>query len=218
MIAHMAKPKIVLADDHRILIDAIKQLIEPEFDCIVGFDDSQQLLAEIGTLKPDVVILDVGMPKLNGFAAGVEIKKLLPRTRLIYLTMYCDRDSAAEAFKLGAHGYVLKSAAGKELIAAIREVLRGGYYASPVLTEGMVGSFVQNFRRMESRTGITPRQMEVLQLLGEGLSMKEVASSLQISSRTVAFHKYTIMERLELKTNAELLSYAFSKLPSPHVQ
>lgn len=214
----MPKPKIVLADDHRILVDAISQLIEPEFDCVGVFDDSQQLVAEVGSLKPDVVVLDVGMPKLNGFAAGAEIKKLLPKTRLIYLTMYCDRDSAGEAFKLGAHGYVLKSAAGKELITAIREVIRGGYYASPVLTEGMVGSFVQNFRKMDSRSGVTPRQMEVLQLLGEGLSMKEVASTLNISSRTVAFHKYTIMDRLELKSNAELLSYAFSKLPSPNIQ
>jgi len=212
----MPKPTIVLADDHRILVDAIKQLIEPEFDVLAVFDDSQELLAKVASLQPDVVVLDIGMPKLNGFAAGAEIKKLLPKTRLVYLTMYHDRDSAAEAFKLGAHGYVLKNAAGKELIAAIREVLRGGYYASPSLTEGMVGSFVQNFRRMDSRSGVTPRQMEVLQLLGEGLSMKEVATTLNISSRTVAFHKYTIMERLELKTNAELLSYAFSKLPSTH--
>ena len=210
----MYRTRIALVDDHRVLVDAIKHLIEPEFEVVGTYDDSQKLLEEAPALRPDVIVLDVGMPVVNGFSAGMQLKKMLPKTKLVYLTMYSDVDSAAEAFQLGASAYVLKTSAARELTTALREVVRGGYYASPVLTEGIVGSFVQAFKRMKSTYKLTPRQKAVLQLLSEGRSMKEVAKVLDITPRTVAFHKYTIMQQLEIKSNAELMSFALTHLPS----
>ena len=210
----MQHPRIVLVDDHRILLDAIKSLVEPEFEVVGTFEDGQTLLDQAPELRPDVIVLDIGMPMMNGLSAGEQIKKLLPKTKLIYLTMNHDVDTAAEAFRLGASGYILKSAAGTELLKAIREVVRGGYYASPVLTEGMVGSFVQAFKHMKSPYNLTSRQKEVLQLLAEGRSMKAVANILDITPRTVAFHKYSMMEHLNIKSNAELMAFAMSHLPA----
>lgn len=208
------RSRIVLLDDHRVLIDAVRVLIEPEFEVVEVFSDGRDLLANIAELKPEVVVLDIGMPNIDGLAVGTHVKKLLPKTKVIYLTMRHEPEFAAEAFQIGASGYVLKSAAGKELLTAIREVLRGGYYASPSLTEGMIGSFVRSFKEMKARPQLTARQKEVLQLLSEGFSMKEVARELNITSRTVAFHKYTMMEQLQIATTAELLSFAASYLPS----
>ena len=209
----MQRTRILLVDDHRILLDAIKGLVEPEFEVVGTFDDCHTLLDRAPELSPDVIVLDIGMPMMNGLVAGEQLKKLLPKTKLIFLTMNRDIDTAAEAFRLGASGYILKNSAGSELIDAIREVVRGGYYASPILTEGMVGSFVQAFKRMESRNKITSRQKEVLQLLKEGLSMKEVARVLKITPRTVAFHKYSMMQQLNIKSNAELMTFATLTLP-----
>ena len=206
------RTRIVLVDDHRILLDAIKSLVEPEFDVVGAFEDSRTMLEKAVELRPDVVVLDIGMPVMDGITAGEELKKLLPKTKLIFLTMYHDMDTAAEAFRLGASGYVLKNAAGTELIGAIREVVRGGYYASPVLTEGMIGSFVQAFKHMKSPHKLTSRQKAVLRLLAKGMSMKEVAAVLNITPRTVAFHKYSMMEQLSIKSNAGLMSFAISHL------
>ena len=207
--------RIIFADDHRLLLDALKTLVEPEFNVVGAFDDCAALIENAPMLRPDIIVLDVSMPGINGFTAGLELKKLLPKTRLIFLTMHRDLEMAGEAFRLGASGYVIKYSAGNELITALRTVARGGYYASPVLTEGMMGSFVQNFKRMKSQeeNRLTGRQTSVLQLLSDGMTMKEVSRSLHITPRTVAFHKYTIMEKLGVKSNAELLSFAYSKLP-----
>lgn len=204
--------RIILVDDHRLLLDAIKSLVEPEFNVVGTFEDSQSLLENAQELKPDVVVLDISMPGMNGITAGEELKKLLPKTRVIFLTMNHDMETAAEAFRLGASGYILKSSAGTELIRAIREVVRGGYYASPVLTEGMIGSFVHAFKHMKSPHKITSRQKAVLQLLADGMSMKEAAAVLNITPRTVAFHKYSMMEQLNIKSNAELMSFAINHL------
>lgn len=209
----MFRPRIVLVDDHRLLLDAIAKLIESEFNVVATFEDGKTLLKEAPQIKPDVIVLDIGMPQVNGLTVGVELKKLLPKTKLIYLTMHRNMEAASQAFKLGAAGYVLKSAAGKELLHAIREVVRGGYYASPELTDGMIGSFVQAFKRMESPHELTDRQKEVLQLISSGLSMKQVAAELDISTSTVAFHKYKMMEQLGVKTNAELISIALTLFP-----
>jgi DNA-binding NarL/FixJ family response regulator len=210
----MLRDRIILVDDHRLLLDAVKSLIEPEFEVVGTFADGSTLLEEAPALKPDVIVLDVGMPTMNGISAGEELKKLLPKAKLVYLTMNQDLDTAAEAFRLGASAYVLKSAAGTELIRAIREVLRGGYYASPSLTEGVVGSFVQAFKNRKSPHKLTSRQRSVLQLIAEGMSMKQIATTLNITSRTVAFHKYSMMEQLEIKTNAELMTFAITHLSS----
>ncbi|MFL6374627.1 MAG: response regulator [Pyrinomonadaceae bacterium] len=209
----MLRPRIILVDDHRILLDALKSLVEPEFDVVGMFEECQPMLDEAVELRPDVVVLDISMPVMNGLSAGEHLKKLLPKIKIIFLTADQDLDSAAEAFRMGASGYVLKVAAGKDLILAIREVLRGGFYASPVLTEGMIGSFVKAFKQMKSPHNLTSRQKEVLKLLSEGNSMKAIAETLSITPRTVAFHKYTMMEQLNVKSNAELINFALS-----HVQ
>ena len=210
----MLKPSIVLIDDHRILLDAVKQVIEPEFEVVAVFEDARVALEKCPELKPDVIVLDVGMPGMNGISAAEEFRHILPKTKLVFLTMNRDMDIASEAFQLGASGYVLKTAAASELVHCIRDVLRGGFYASPVLTEGMVGSFVQAFKKMKSSHSLTPRQRAVLQLLAEGRSMKQVANLLNITPRTVAFHKYTIMEQNNIKSNAELMAFAASHLPT----
>jgi DNA-binding NarL/FixJ family response regulator len=179
---------------------------------IATFEDCQSLLEKAPDLKPDIVVLDVGMPMMNGLSAGEHLKKLLPKTRLIFLTAFEDLDTASEAFRIGASGYVLKASAGADLIKALREVARGGYYASSVLTDGMIGSFVRAFKQMKGSHKMTPRQKEVLKLLAEGFSMKEVARTLNITPRTVAFHKYTLMDQLNIKSNAELMNFAISHL------
>ena len=208
----MLQTRVLLVDDHRLLLDAIRNLIEPEFAVVGTFDDPQKALDAAPELKPDIILLDITMPGINGITAGDELKRLLPKTRLIFLTMNYDLDTAAEAFRLGAFGYVLKSAAGAELISALREVSRGGYYASAALTEGMTGSFVQAFKQMKRPHDLTPRQRAVLQLLSQGMSMKQVARALNITSRTVAFHKYTIMDHLNIRSNAELMNFALANL------
>lgn len=206
----MLRTRLVLVDDHRILLDAIKALVEPEFNVVGTYDNCHSMLDEVIELRPDVVVLDVNMPVMNGLSAGEHLKKLLPKTKLIYLTMNEDLETASEAFKLGASGYVLKSAAGTELIHAIREVVHGGFYASPVLTEGMIGSFVRAFKQMKTSHHLTLRQREVLKLLVEGHSMKEVGRELNITPRTVAFHKYSMMQQLNISNNAELMNFAIS--------
>ena len=145
---------------------------------------------------------------MNGLIAGQKLKQAMPLVKLVYLTMNNDPDIAGEAFRLGASAYLLKQSAGAELLRAIREVVRGGFYVTPLMTKGMVGSFVQNFKQRKSNNALTLRQKEVLQLLAEGRSMKEVAFVLNVSPRTVAFHKYTMMEHLQIKSSAELIEYA----------
>ena len=209
----MEKPRLLLIDDHRILLDAIKVLVEPEFDVVGAFDSAPDAIERCVELRPEVIVLDIGMPTMNGISAADHFKRLLPRVKLIFLTMNRDLETAAEAFRLGASGYVLKTSAGTELIQCIREVLRGGYYASSVLTEGMIGSFVQVFKKMKTSHELTGRQKEVLQLLAEGLSMKQVANKLDITPRTVAFHKYSMMQQLNIKSSAELMTFAAAHLP-----
>lgn len=204
----MKRPRVVLADDHTIILDALKNLLEPEFEVVGRFADGQALIEGAPALNPNVVVLDIGMPTMNGLNAGQRLKQTMPLVKLIYLTMNHDPDTAGEAFRLGASAYLLKTSAASELQKAIREVVRGGFYVTPLMTKGMVGSFVQNFKRRKSPTPLTLRQKEVLQLLAEGRSMKEVAFVLNVSPRTVAFHKYTMMEHLQIRSSAELIEYA----------
>jgi DNA-binding NarL/FixJ family response regulator len=204
----MKRPRIVLADDHTLILDSLKNLLEPEFDVVGLFADGHELMEGAPSLNPHVIVLDIGMPTMNGLTAGQRLKQALPLVKLVYLTMNRDPDMAGEAFRLGASAYVLKNSAAGELQKAIRQVARGGFYVTPLLTDGMVGSFVQNFKRRKSTISVTPRQKEVLQLLAEGRSMKEAAFVLNVSPRTVAFHKYTMMERLHIRSSAELVEYA----------
>lgn len=204
----MKRPRVILADDHTLVLDALKKLIEPEFEVVGLFADGRSLVANASKLNPNVIVLDISMPMMNGLNAGQELKQMMPLVKLVYLTMSQDADLAGEAFRLGASAFLLKNSAASELLQALREVTRGGYYVTPLMTKGMVGSFVQNFKRRKSKSHLTLRQKEVLQLLAEGRSMKEVAFVLNVSPRTVAFHKYTMMEHLEIRSSAELIEYA----------
>ena len=211
----MKRPRVILADDHTLITDALKNLIEPEFEVVGTFADGQTLLEQAPQLNPNVIVLDIGMPTMNGLNAGQRLKLLLPLVKLVYVTMNNDPDVAGEAFRLGASGYVLKNSAAVELLQAIRQVVRGGYYVTPLMTKGMDGSFVQNFKQRKTKYSLTLRQKEVLQLLAEGRSMKEVAFVLNVSPRTVAFHKYTMMEHLQIRSSAELIEYAMRSFLVP---
>ena len=204
----MKRTRVVLADDHTLMLEALKSLLEPEFEVVGVFANGLALVEGAPGLSPDVVVLDIGMPNMNGLLAGQRLKQLTPRVKLIYLTMNHDPDVAAEAFRLGASGFLLKNSAASELVRAIREVVRGGSYVTPLMTGDMVGSYVQNFKHMKEPHQLTLRQREVLQLLAEGRSMKEAAFILNVSPRTVAFHKYTMMEHLHVRSSAELIQYA----------
>lgn len=206
----MNRIRVVLADDHVLLMDTVRNLLEPHYEVVGTFPDGEALVAAALSLQPDVVVLDLHMPKMNGLIACVRLKKLLPKTKVVFLTMNQDLETASEAFRSGASGYVLKTSAASELLVAIDEVAHGRYFAPASLTDGMLGSFVQNFKRMKSVPDLTTRQKEVLQLLVEGRSMKQVANELSITPRTVAFHKYAMMEQLKIRSSAELIAYAMS--------
>ena len=213
----LMRPRLVIADDHTLVAEACVRLLEPEFEVIGTFADGQSLLAAVPELKPDVIILDVGMPSMNGLEAGRRIKKLARAVRIVYLTMNTDIGVAAEAFRAGASGYLLKTSAAAELAIAVREVLKGKQYISPLVTNDVEGFFLDIRVSHMGQEKLTNRQREVLQLLAEGKSMKEVAYVLKITPRTVAFHKYKIMEVLRLRTNVELFQYAMREhIVSPH--
>lgn len=204
----MKRPRVILADDHTLILDALKNLLEPEFEVVGMFADGRALMEGAKALNPNVIVLDIAMPNMNGLNAGERLKQAMPLVKLVYLTMNHDPDMAGDAFRLGASAYLLKNSAAAELQNAIREVVRGGYYITPLMTKGMDGSYIQNFKLRKSTSPLTLRQKEVLQLLAEGRSMKEVAFVLNVSPRTVAFHKYTMMEHLQIRSNAELIEYA----------
>src|ERR1700752_5336546 len=206
---HHHRARLLIADDHTLLAEACKSFLEPEFEVAGIVDNGRALLRLASELKPDVVILDIAMPQLNGLDAGDQIKHLLPATKLVFLTMNMSPEVAAEAFRRGASGYVVKSSAAEELVRAIRRALRSESYMSPDITKDTVDFLLRSGNSYSSEEKrITPRQSEILQLLAEGMSMKEIASILNVKPGTVAFHKYRMMETLGLKSNAELLQYA----------
>jgi DNA-binding NarL/FixJ family response regulator len=203
----MSKPRVIIADDHTMLVEAFEKLLAPECDVVAKVADGRALLTAVNELKPDVVVLDLSMPLLNGLDAARQIKQTHPSVRLVFVTMNEDPDLAAQAFRIGGAAYLLKRSAGSELLTAIREAMRHRSYVTPLVTEGMLGSLM-HAQSEPSTPQLTTRQREVLQLLAEGKSMKEVASILNVAPRTVAFHKYRMMEQLKIKTNAELIQYA----------
>jgi len=204
----MMRPRILLADDHVLLLEAFSKLLEPKYDVVGTATDGRKMLSMVQKLKPDVVLLDIAMPNLNGFDAGEKLKKLLPEVKLVFLTVNEDPDMVTEAFRIGANGYLLKNSAASELFQALDAVLNSKNYVTPSLEAGMLNSFIKNPSGQKAHGNLTIRQREVLQLLAEGHTMKEVAASLNITPRTVAFHKYQIMEDLDIKTNSELIQYA----------
>ena len=203
----MGRPRVLLADDHSLVLGAFENLLSGECDIVGQVADGRALIDAAEKLKPDVIVLDIGMPLLNGLEAGRQIKRRLREVKLVFLTMHEDADLAADAFRSGASAYLLKRSAASELATAIREVMQGRSYITPLITAGLVGSLL-NVDEQKPAPELTPRQREVLQLLAEGRSMKEVGNLLNLTARTVAFHKYRIMDQLKVKSTAELIQYA----------
>jgi DNA-binding NarL/FixJ family response regulator len=204
----MSRPRILLADDHALLLGAFEKLLSGEFDVVGQAADGRALVAAAERLQPDVIVLDIAMPGLNGLEAGRQIKQKQKAARLIFLTMTEDPDLATEAFRIGASGYLLKRSAASELTTAIREVMQGRSYVTPLIANDLIGTLLHPAAAQTPVRTLTPRQREVLQLLAEGHPMKEIANILNISPRTVAFHKYEMMMHLKVKTTAELVQYA----------
>jgi DNA-binding NarL/FixJ family response regulator len=203
------RSRILIADDHTLVAELCKKLLETEFDVVGTVSDGHELVRAAGELKPDVVVVDVAMPILNGLDAGRQVKEMLPAVKLVFLTMNPDIEIAAEAFRRGANGYLLKTCAAAELVLGVRDVLRGKSYLSPALSKDTV-NFLRNQDKpmVAEDERLTERQREVLQLLAEGKVMKEVSTILHMSTRTVAYHKYRMMEVLGAKSTAELVKYA----------
>lgn len=203
----MGRPRILLADDHTLVVEGFRKLLEPELEVIGTVSDGQALLSVAVESKPDVIVLDIGMPLLSGMNAGRELKKLTPRAKLVVLTMNEDPEIAREALHQWASAYLLKKSAGAELNKAVREVLKGKTYVTPRIAQKLMDEFVRD-PRPEHTKQLTPRQKEVLHLLAEGRTMKETAELLHLTPRTVAFHKYRIMDEFGLKSNSDLVRFA----------
>jgi DNA-binding NarL/FixJ family response regulator len=197
--AATGRPRVVMADDHSLLLEALAGVLQPEFDIVAKVGDGLALIEAVASLAPEVAVLDVGMPKLDGMAAAGQLRAQSPKTRLIFLTMHTDSALAAQ---------VHKSAAAAELTHAIREALADRRYLSPGIHDGGIDQLLADLPEPETEQRMTPRETEVVRLLAKGLSMKEVARALAITPRTVAFHKYNIMKTFALTSNADLFQHA----------
>jgi DNA-binding NarL/FixJ family response regulator len=202
------RPRVFLADDHELLLEAFRKLLEPKCEIVGTARNGRELLEAAPKLAPDVVVLDVSMPELGGLEAGAQLRAALPGVKLIYLTVNEDPDIAAEALRQGASGYVVKSAAASELFRALEEARAGRTFVSPRVTGSEEPGAVEALRRRKPAARLTPRQVEVLALLAKGRSMKQVAHALGLTPRTVAFHKYRMMQTLGIESTAELVQYA----------
>jgi DNA-binding NarL/FixJ family response regulator len=211
----MRRPRVLLADDHRLLREAFAQLLATDCDVVGAVADGRALLTAAPELRPDIVVLDIAMPLLNGLDAARQLRRAMPEVKVIFLTMSEDPDVAAAAFRIGASGYLLKNSAAAELLQAIREVFQGRSYVTPLATQGLVDTFLHEPGRPNKPGELSPRQREVLQLLAEGHTMKEIARALKITPRTVAFHKYSMMEELGIKSSAELVQFAIKQRVVP---
>lgn len=207
----MRRTTVLLADDHLMLVDALKGVLEPRYEVVGTVGNGRELLEAAAKLQPDIVVLDIAMPLLNGLDAARKLKHTMPNVKLIFMTMNEDPYLVGEAFRAGASAYLLKQAAALELTDAIEQVLKGVSYVTPSLSKALANIALQNPKNRDHAPEPTVRQKEVIQLLAEGLSMKEVASVLKITTRTVAAHKYAVMEVLQLKTSAELVQYAIKQ-------
>jgi len=205
----MKRTRVLLADDHKIVLDGLKSLLEPEFELAGTVGDGRALVSAVEQLHPDVIVVDISMPLLNGIEAVRQIKKLDKQVKVVFLTMHPDVTYAIRAFEAGASGYVLKHSASSELITAIHEAIKGRTYVTPMIAGELVQAYkAGTYRQAEEAQPLTQRQREILQLLVEGNSAKEVANLLNISPRTVEFHKYNMMSKLKLKSVSALIQYA----------
>jgi DNA-binding NarL/FixJ family response regulator len=209
LVCHMNKPRVLLADDHRILAEGLRALLDPEYEVVGVVADGRELVSAAKALRPDVIIADISMPSFNGFEAAAQVRAAGVEAKVIFLTMHSDVAYARRAMEAGAAGFVLKHSAAIELVTAVREVLRGKTYVTP----RVAGELIQSYRPGQPGPGepgyrLTARQREVLELIAEGRSAKEVAVALEISVRTAEAHKARILECLGLRTTAELVQYA----------
>jgi len=206
------RPRVLLADDHSMIMEGLSAVLEPEFNIVGLAEDGRQLMTLAEQLKPDVIVADISMPLLNGIEAARQLKKTDSRMKFIFLTMHPEADLALEAFRAGASGYVLKSSAAKELRTAIQETLQGRTYVTPrIAKEVLEGLMRQPTEAAEPFEMLTPRQREVLQLLAEGHTSKEIAAILNVSTKTVEFHKGRIKTELGLRSIAELTQFAVKR-------
>lgn len=199
----MNRPRVLLADDHWLLLEAFEKLLEPRCKVVGKVSNGRALLKAVPELVPDVIVLDISMPKLNGLDAGRQLRKTHPDTKLVYVTVHEDPALAEECLRIGASGYLVKSSAASELFEAIRAAARGRTYGTSLPEKAMPP--------LSAKTKLTPRQREVLQLLAEGLSMKEAAEVLSVTPRTIAFHKYRVMRENGLTSSAELVQFAIKQ-------
>ena len=205
----MKKPRVLLADDHKIVLEGLKGLLEDEFEVVGSVEDGRALVDQAAKHHPDVIVTDISMPQLNGIEAARQIKKTDKNIKIVFLTMHPDATYAADAFDAGASGFVLKHSASSELITAIHEVMRGRTYVTPLIAGDLISTYQEGTSaEKDFLKKLSPRQQEVLQLLAEGKSAKEIASILNLSTRTVEFHKYKMMEQLNIKSSAGLVQYA----------
>lgn len=203
--------KVLLADDHAMFVEGVQALLKDSFDLVGVVYDGRELLKAVANLRPEVVVADVSMPMLNGVDAVRQIKNIRPETKVVMLTMHAEPQLAVEAFRAGAVGYVLKISPGEELINAIHEVSKGRAYLTSLIAKDLISVLIEA-KAPHNRTGpetrLTARQREVLQLIAEGRTLKEIASILQISPRTAESHKYEMMDFLGVSTTAELIQHA----------
>jgi len=191
-----------------MLVDALTRVLEPLCEVVGSVSNGRELLTAAARLQPDIIVLDIAMPQMNGLDAARHLKPIMPKVKFIFMTMNEDADLVGEAFRAGGSAFLLKQAAALELVDAIEKVMNGGSYVTPSAADGQAQISLRDPKARGHIAEPTPRQREVIQLLAEGRSMKEVASVLQITKRTVAAHKYAAMDLLQLKTNADLVQYA----------
>ncbi len=204
------RSRILIADDHSLVADGIASLLRPEFDVIGFAADGRQLLSEAERLQPDLITLDIGMPNLNGLEAAKQVRKLLPRVKLVFVTQLVDLRYLRAALAAGAGAFVAKQSASTEVLAAVREVIAGRRYITPILEEAF-SALTPAQVKTEPKDTLTPRQRQVLQLVAEGHTTKSIAEALEISTKTVEFHKDQLMTALGMRTTAELTRYAINQ-------
>ena len=209
----MNKPRVLMADDHSLILAGLRKLVEVECDVVGTVEDGRALVEAAQKLRPDLILLDISMPLLNGLEAARQLTKLVPESKVIILTMHASPTYAAEAFQAGASGYLLKRSAASELSQAIQSVLQGQQYLTPLITKDVLASIFKpstGERGTPASTALTPRQREVLQLVAEGRGTKEIATILSVSVKTVEFHRARIMQQLDIHTTADLTKYAIT--------
>jgi len=205
----MGRPRVLLGDDHAMFSEGLRRILEPHFEVSGIVENGRDLLAAVEQLRPDVIVVDISMPLLNGIEVARRLQKTAHAPKVVFLTMHEDGTFATAAFRAGAAGYVLKRSAASEIVTAIQEAVRGRTYISPLIAGGVLGTLLEKREQPEKlKPQLTSRQREVLQLIAEGKSPKEIAAILNVSPRTVEFHKYRIMEAVGAKTIAELTRYA----------